>query len=237
VAQNVLNKIFWMHGHRIMVVLHAPHGRLLRVGGLFDLAGCGPFLCTRGLNIHPNKSNCQNPAVPEPHGEILSQPLMLDRIHLECDCLPQLFLRVSGVPTAHGVETHSYRSVLQESSDQKNTKKRLQGWWRRILCNLGRPRALNRLRCHDRAGGQSWRCGDGKTPSPVLRFGCRRFRHAAAGPARMRNRNRQLLRVLHSHVFAFRFCLWSCALARLRMHHGTSGNRERPQPCQPQSHQ
>src|SRR2546429_3036030 len=110
-----------MHGHRIMVVLHgsfvcfstswhlhAPHGRLLGVGGLFDLAGCGPFLCTRGLNIRPNKSNCQNPAVPEPHGEILSQPLMLDRSHLECDCLPQLFLRVSGVPMAHGVETHSY---------------------------------------------------------------------------------------------------------------------------------
>ena len=88
--------------------LHAPHGRLLGVGGLFDLAGCGPFLCTRGLNIRPNKSNCQNPAVPEPHGEILSQPLMLDRSHLECDCLPQLFLRVSGVPMAHGVETHSY---------------------------------------------------------------------------------------------------------------------------------
>ena len=92
--------------------LHAPHGRLLRVGGLFDLAGCEPFLCTRGLNIRPNKSNCQNPAVPEPHGEILSQPLMPDRSHLECDCLPQLFLRVSGVPTAHGVETTLLREVF-----------------------------------------------------------------------------------------------------------------------------
>lgn len=135
------------------------------------------------------------------------------------------FTRSNRWPRPRGSRDTRAGSVFLEGLDQESTEERLQGWRRRILRNWGRPRALNRLRCHNGAGGRSCQRSHGETPSPGLRFRRRRIRHAATRFARIRNGNWWLFRVVHSHVFAFRFGLWSCALARLRMHRGTGGNR------------
>jgi hypothetical protein len=116
--------------------------------------------------------------------------------------------------------------------NQQGTEERLQGRRRRILLNFMRPCAVNRLRCHNHAGGQNRRRSYGEASGPGPRFGRRRFRHDAARLGPSRNLNAGLLLLGHSHPLTIRLGLGSHTFAWLRVRKRTRRDRERSDPCQ-----
>jgi hypothetical protein len=137
----------------------------------------------------------------------------------------------SSVALCNCAPKHTNSKVVSRNSVQESTQKQLQGRRRGVPRNIRRPCVFERRLWNNRVGSRSGRRRDREVPRPALFFWKWCYRNCAAGLARIRNRSRRFFRLVHSYVCAFRFCLRSCALTRLRMHCGTSGNRQTPQAC------